>query len=157
MGLQLHSVQDPRDLLDMATRAELYRFAEHSGVDEIVNFPGPGLMPKMLMLRILRSRGLTRINIPPRPLGGARPETQAQEAKNVPTTDATTDLLRQLQSNANVAPPEEPDTTEAKPSLAGIAAMRAECKRRGIKIARTDKMADLKAKLDGEDAFELNQ
>ena len=148
MGLQLHSVQDPRDLLDMATRVELYRFAERNGVNEIVNFPGPGLMPKMLMLRVLRGKGLTRIDIPPRPLGGMRPET-SQSAQNVPATDATEDLMRQFEQQMAQQAPEKPTN--------GIAALRAECKQRGIKIARTDKKADLEAKLNGEDASELCQ
>ena len=136
MSAQLLRIDDPRDKLEKATRDELYDFARAQGVTDITED-----MPAILMRRILRSKGKTNIDIPNRPLGSnpgvVAPPDKAQDVVAVPEITAEEDLMRQYQA-AKVAPAEMT-----------MGQMRAECKRRGIKMARTDNMDTLRAKLNG--------
>jgi phage shock protein A len=98
------------------------------------------------MRNILRQKGLTRISIPVRTLGQTiQPGTSpvAQPEQKVDTVNATDDLMRQWATQTPQAP--------QKPRNE-IVELRKECKQRGIKMARTDKIADLRAKLDGTHA-----
>lgn len=130
--MQLNKVFDPRDALEKARRKELEKFAAVHGVSEIKEG-----MPAVLMRAILRQRNLTNINIPPRTLGipdrGRAPAQQIEEAP-AREVSAVDDLKRQW---------------EEKRELTTIQELRAECKKRGIKLARTDNIASLKAKLNG--------
>ena len=140
MSLVLSQMTDPRSPIDHASRSQLFRFAQENDVTEITEFPGPGLMPKQLMLRILKQRGLTNIKVQVTPLGS----DVRREAENAPSTpqnsvDATDDLLRQIQE-------QRVDFDTMK-----MPALRSECKKRGIKTKRTDTVADLKARLNGQD------
>ena len=146
MSAVLHSITDPRDNLMKARRIELYRFAREKGVTEIVeNMPGE------LMRDILRSKGITNIAVPSRQLG--TPEqmvttptshrdgtTEIKQPDKIVEVSAIADLKRQWQQNQEPKQPSEMTITE----------LRKECKRRGIKMARTDNMVTLKAKLNGE-------
>ena len=134
-------VEDPRDNLEKATRWELYDFAKAVGCTE-VREP----MPAMLAVQILRGRGFVNIRIPDRPLGqvsviGKDPFSQPATQ----TVDALADMARQF---------EQEQKTRDIPSvpIEGMKGneLRAECKRRGIPMKRTDTMQDLKAKLNGK-------
>lgn len=160
--MQLKTIDDPRDSLAKARRWELEQYAKANGVTEIQ----PG-MPAIVMRNILRSRGLTRIPVPARPLGQQnqpkprlmykngilqqpqpplpRPEPQSKGVE----ANADDDLARQFGL--------ERITSEEKAKLfpdklvadMKITELRQECKRRGIKMARTDNMPALREKLNG--------
>lgn len=134
---------DPRGSLERARRLELYRFATENGVSEIKD-----TMPADLMRSILRGKGLTNIAVPRRELGAMQPtfttpnshrsgQPQPRQPDVIATVDATADLARQWAQQ------------EAAKSVSDmtITELRKECKRRGIKMARTDTMTILKDKL----------
>lgn len=141
--MQLLSITDPRDNLEKANRDELEKFAKEKGVEEIKEG-----MPAILMRRILRSRGLVSVTVPNRPLGfyeggksyGGEAITDTQ-INSVNADDALEQGWKKEQ--------EKPVST---PKEMGIRELRSECKRRGIKMARTDNMDTLRAKLNGEQA-----
>lgn len=153
--LTLKSIDDPRDVLSRMRRWELVQYARRHNVTEInPDMPGP------LIASILRSKGLTGRDapVPPRPLGKqnqpharrlynadgspkvhqARP--QAQEA--VGEVNAEADLMRQWQEQQQRA--QQPAPRAESP----INALRAECKRLGIKLDRRDNMQTMKAKIE---------
>lgn len=158
--MHLSKIEDPRDLLQKATRKELERYAKSLNVSQV----RPG-MPADLMRDILRSLGHTGIesvfpNLHNRQLGqingvnadrGMPPP--GSPVKEVSAADL---LLQQWESDQQSAPPQEIEERRTKPKNE-MAALRAECKQRGITIARTDKMDDLKAKLHGEDVTQYGQ
>lgn len=155
----LNKVEDPRDTLAKARRWELVQLAKANGVSEI-----DADMPADLMRTILRQKGVTRVQIPPRPLGqqnqpNARkmyrngqlltppPAPARQEQQKVVEVNADADLMRQwqqeraAQKNAEAAP--------AKPlDQMGINELRNECKRLGIHVERRDNMQTMKAKIE---------
>lgn len=143
MGLILKQITDPRDSLDRANRKELYDFAVQQGVTEI-----PPGMPALLQRRILRAKGFTRIDIPLRvlgmhPMAALKPSPPAADPAEMKgrIVDTEDDLLEQYRQPA------------AQPKhLNEINELRHECKRLGIKTARTDKKPDLRAKLNGQNA-----
>lgn len=139
---------DPRDNLERARLTELLKFAADNGVEIPRQF-----QDKAIVIRsILRQRGLTRIQVPFRVLGqpnvGQR-VTDAVASQSANEIDAAADLMRQVMGTPP-APAPEPEAP--RKGVAAIAELRKECKRRGIKTARTDKLADLRAKLNGKDA-----
>ncbi len=136
---------DPRGSLEKARRLELYRFAVENKVSEIKE-----TMPADLMRGILRSKGLTNIAVPNRELGTMQPtyttpnshrsgQAQPRRPDVIATVDAEADLAKQWAA--------QEAATKAVSSMT-ITELRQECKRRGIKMARTDKMTDLRAKLN---------
>lgn len=140
---QLKSVDDPRDRLDKASRVELIKFAQQNSVAEI-----DPEMPAILMRELLRSKGLTNINIAPRLLGQPRGRAVvAGEQANVPVMNSTADLARQWQEQQKQKPKRVHEFND----------LRAECKRLGIKISRRDNMTVLKTKMaeHGKDAAKL--
>lgn len=145
----LRSIDDPRSDLDKARRRELYDFARENGVELEEG------MPAILMRKILRERGLTRIKIPPRPLGqqnqpgtGLKYKNQMQDGKaHQPQgieSDAIADLVRQYSEQRRA-----PAVEEKRPADMSIHELRAAVKAKGLKLARTDTMQDLRAKLGG--------
>lgn len=135
---QLKSVDDPRDRLDRAHRIELIRFAQQNGVTEV-----DPEMPAILMRQILRRRGLTNIDIPPRLLG----QTQrggavvANTQERTVATDAAADLAKQWENQKKAkVETKAPET---------INELRAAVKAKGIRLSRRDTMETLKAKLNG--------
>ncbi len=137
--LQLLNVTDPRDNLERAHRPELLKHAKENGVTEIVE-----TMPAILMRKILRSRGLVKINVPKRTLGqydggrayGGDAISETGAAASVSIDD---DMERQWKQHEST-----------QPQNMTMQAMRKECKRRGIKMVRTDNAETLKAKLNVE-------
>ena len=151
MTMVLTRIDDPRDGLSKARRKELEKFAEANGVVEIT----PG-MPADIMRRILRLKGLTKITVPPRPLGGSAPEPEPLKALNGPVvpasdgTDATDELMRQwMQQKDKLQAPEENEKTPERKMTIGQ--LRKECKARGIVMVRTDTAASLRMKLESAD------
>jgi len=150
----LNKIEDPRDNLEKATRRELFLFARENKVSDISDE-----MPAILMRDILRRRGLTRIRIPPRPLGAMNGGGKGSAGPAVPETngveaDAIADLARQWAQQARAPEAQEP----AAPTLAtmDINALRRVCKAEGIPMGRRDRMPDLVAKIEakrnGQDA-----
>jgi|SRR5581483_2814129 len=129
----LNRIEDPRDNLHKASRYELCTIAKYHGITDI----GYGKDGQTLddIIKILRNNGIHDIKIPERPLGVYNPVLLNAEDvvpnkevfHSIPGTE-TTISLKQIS-----------DMT--------IVELRSECKRRGIKMARTDNMESLRAKL----------
>ena len=142
---------DGRDAWSRARRLEIFRYAQELGVEKIKDGPN-GIPPKDLMVKVLQSLGHPPPSVPPRSIGAyvdsrsgdTGPTShkftgqQTQPPAETVELDALTVLERDWQQHAE--PKQELTITDA----------RKECKRLGIKMARTDKLADLKAKLDGK-------
>ena len=175
--MQLLTIQDPRDNLEKARRSELVKFAQAhrvAGIDPA--------MPAILIRRILRSKGLIDIDVPVRPLGkvpGARGSTgpstpentvemladddlmqqwqrqQAPEATmpTVPTVPHVSDQVRQSFQQVH----ENMDQLDPWDGMTEMSWLRRECKAAGIKMKRTDKKPDLRAKLNGENTSQCSQ
>lgn len=142
--MQLLSTEDPRDNLQKATRWELIDFAKANGIDV------PQDAPAIYTMKVLRSRGLTNIKIPDRPLGlytgkgDALTESPAvMSDAEVTTANAEDDLIRQY---------EKQKKEEADVSNMSIQQVRRACKERGILISRRDNLQTLRAKLSGQNA-----
>ena len=131
----LSRIDDPRDTLERASRDELFFFAQERGVTEIEQN-----MPAILMRKILRQKGLNSINIPNRPLGANPGVVIADPQEKVPEMDADAALEEQWRQSK-----EAPKDV----SKMGMQELRSECKRRGIKMARTDNLKTLREKLVG--------
>lgn len=124
----LNRIEDPRDNLHKASRFELCAIAKHHGISEIrYNKDGQTLDD---MIKILRDNGVRDIKIPERPLGVYKPVIL--NADDVVPKQST---------------PVVSNTVEKPVSAMTIIELRSECKRRGIKMARTDNMDSLRAKL----------
>lgn len=134
----LNKIDDPRDQLEKARRYELFKFAKGHNIAEITEG-----MPAIIMRKILRGKGLTRISIPPRPLGGLSGSAPATP-QNVNEIDAADDLMRQY---AQESKPAEKPVSEMD-----IKELRSTAKARGIKLARTDNMVKIREKLSGKNA-----
>lgn len=164
MSLQLHRIQDPRDMLERARRSELVEFARQKGVKEIVPE-----MPAMLMRKILRSRGLTNIAIDLRQLGEVtrnkinvkkstakpKPGARAPEPERVAVVDADDDLMRQWEAEQmQPQPPVESQPparkprkmkgpTPTDPKLMHMADLRSYAKKQGVSITFKMKKAEI--------------
>src|SRR6185437_5733367 len=137
--MQLLTNVDPRDNLQKATRWELIDYARANGVDV------PADAPAIYTMKVLRSRGLTNIKIPDRPLGlyANGPETTAPQVESeteINTASADDDLIRQYEQEKKQPPVSEMSMTE----------LRHACKVKGIKMDRTDNKQTLKDKLSGQ-------
>jgi len=139
--MQLLSITDPRDNLEKANRDELARFAREKGISEIKDE-----MPAILMRKILRGRGLVNIAVPNRPLGfyegGKNYGGEAITDTQISSVNSD-DVLEQGWQHE-----QKPEVVS--PNDMGIRELRKECKRRNIRMARTDNIQSLRAKLNGE-------
>lgn len=135
--MYLNKIEDPRDALQKAKRPELIQHARAHNVSEI--HPE---MPAIMMRQILRSKGLTRINLPPRPLGA--PLGPAVTSDQGATVDADADLARQWQQQKT-----EPVETQSLASM-GINELRKECQRLEIKLARTANMKSMRELIEAK-------
>lgn len=129
MSLILHKAEDPRDTLSKASRYELCQVAAAHGIRE-VNYSAELTLEEMV--KILRNKGVTDIKIPDRPLGLYKPVVLGLDGPPLATMEEPA--------------PEQPETPVAQ---MGIRELRSECKRRGIKMARTDNLHSLREKLGG--------
>lgn len=141
---------DPRDPWAKARRIEVYRYAREKGIVEINE-----QMPKDLMVERLKALGVPPPSVPPREIGAhinARSGDTSPDSHhyNGSTKAAAPEVV---EMNAiEVLARDWKQQQAAPPDVASmtITQARQECKRRGIKIARTDNMIALKAKLDGQ-------
>lgn len=140
--LVLRSIDDPRDALEKARLPELLKFAADNGVEIPAQFQDKAIIIRQL----LRQRGLTRIKIPARVLGMPNAGDPVVPDGPVNEVNFAEDLMRQVMA----APAPPPPAPPARSGVSEIAELRKECKRRGIKTARTDKLADLRARLNGK-------
>lgn len=134
---QLNRIIDPRDSLEKARQSELVAFARQNNVTEVRHD-----MPAILIRKILRAKRLTNIMVPPRPLGvpsGAAISDNGSAAG----IDASDDLAAQYAA-------QKPAPTRPTSDKMSITEARRACKDRGIPFARTDKLTELMAKLNGE-------
>lgn len=131
-------MDDPRDSLERATRWELYDFAKRMGCHEVKE-----PMPALLAAQILRTKGLTNIQTTTPPLGSVAVLGQAPHGEPDKTVDMLSDLKRQYEQQQAEPPPF--DATKAS-----FNEIRAELKRRGVKLSRKDSLEVLKAKLNGQ-------
>lgn len=128
----LNRIDDPRSNLDKARRSELVRFAQENNISGITEN-----MPAILIRRKLQEVGKTHIKISPRPLGSQGGAGQAvSNDVQVTQIDAADDLARQFSSQASV-PVERQSINE----------LRAECKKRGIKLSNRDTLKSMREKL----------
>lgn len=132
MSWQLLRSEDPRDLLSRATRDELVAFAHKNGHVQINEH-----MTKPDIVAALRGLGCTNIRIHNRPLG--QPHTAGQYG-----------LIDEAPQSIPVPVPPKVETVNI--DAMNILDARKACKSRGIKMARTDNLEKLKAKLRGQDA-----
>lgn len=150
--MQLLNVTDPRDNLAKAKRTELVSYAHKEGQTDITP-----AMPAILIRNILRSRGLSRIQIPRRVIGErvdwktggksapeANPDTPASVEVNMED-----DLARQFAASS--APKIVTPENMTMPQL------RMACKDKGIKMVRKDNAATLREKLNGAHTAELHK
>lgn len=132
--------EDPRSNLEKASRYELAQLAKKLGFDDITYDT-----PQPLQVKKLRERGVTDINIPERILGDSRPlvyntdKVEKAPAKPTEARSMTAEELLEQEFNAD-----RPKT----PAQMGMTELRSECKRRGIKMARTDNLRTLREKLE---------
>lgn len=127
-----------RDRLDHASRDQLYAFAKANGVREITEAVYMGAYAGEKMKKILRSKGLTNIDATLKTFAPP-PGSEQTAAVKTATMD---DLIDAPQ------PVFEPRQTPALDINAmSRAEMAKECKRRGIKMQRTDSKEQLRERL----------
>jgi hypothetical protein len=147
----LNKIDDPRTPLDKARRRELYDFARQNGVTEITD-----QTPAIIARSILRQRGLTRIVIPPRPLGaqnqpgtGLKYQNHMQAPGGPQQTgveaDMVADLARQFANTQRQAPADGADKPLSKWSINELGA---EMKRLNIHRDRRDNMKTMREKIE---------
>lgn len=154
--LTLKSIDDPRDVLSRMRRWELVQYARQHKVTEVSpEMPGP------LIASILRSKGLNGRDapVPVRALGQQnQPHARrlynpdgtpnvnkaSRQTQPVPAgeVNADADLMRQWQEQ------QKRDHQPAPRAESPINALRAECKRLGVKLDRRDNMQTMKAKIE---------
>lgn len=136
--MQLLRTEDPRDPLQKATRDELVDFAKLQGWIDINE-----QMPKPLIIRKLREKGISRIPIPDRPLGAFKGKDSygiIAEQPDAPTVNADDALIEQYEATKDEPVAKTPDEMT-------MGELRKACKARGIKMVRTDNLETLRAKL----------
>ena len=146
--MQLTKIIDPRDNLGRATRDELWDFAKANGVSF-----DQRTATKQYMEVELRTRGLTNIRPAVRFMGAPTGEYfghdgTSLEPPKIREVDADADMLRQMKEQA-AKPQDWPVESMFRihPSAMNMPMLRAECKRLGIKMARTDNINSLREKL----------
>ena len=141
------SFEDPRDKWQHARRIELVRYANENGHPEITED-----YPKNLIIQKLKSYGLPPPSVPPRYIGsGPRSgdtDLNSHHYNGSPapqqkteTVEIDADELMALEFEARKRPNVDQMTWNE---------MRKELKARGIKLDRKWSMADVKARLNGE-------
>lgn len=143
---------DPRDQWARARRIEVFRYASELGhtKDNYIEEQ----MPKDLMVKRLKALGVPPPSVPPRPIGAninsrsgdTSPNSHHYTAgKSQPVEIAEVDASDVLERDWKTQPKVEARSVADM----SITELRKECKARGIKMARTDNMTTLRAKLNG--------
>lgn len=130
----LNRIEDPRDNLAKCTRDEIWDYARFKGAD--IYFPQGADTPRDDMIQILRNKGHIDIIYTPRVIG--MPPTPSPYTRKEPLPAVKREEPRH-ESVFDLA-------------TATRAEMAKECKRRGIKMARTDTMEKLRERLSVQDA-----
>lgn len=125
-----------RDRLDLASRDELFAYAQANGVTEIDNKMYLGAYAGEKMKKILRSKGLVSLDV-------KISAFEAPKTHSLPVTSNVDSLINTPQA------PLDPRTDAKVMSRAELAK---ECKRRGIKMERTDTKEKLQERLSVQDA-----
>jgi hypothetical protein len=145
--MELYKMDDPRDPWMRARRIELVRYAHEKGMASEISEQ----MPKDLIVKRMKAKGLPPPSVPPRPLGGpprsgdTSPDShhytgpQVEVKQDTVTVDAA-DLAEREWAARQDKPFDQMDIRE----------LRSACKAKGIALKRTDRMPDMKAKLRGE-------
>ncbi len=117
-----------KDALDFASRDDLYNFAKAHGVTEIDEAMYMGGQAGEKMKRILRARGLTNIK-------------QTIKIFDAPAQESvkSTSFEELINEQSAPLPPRSSSPTRAE--------LAKECKKRGIKMARTDSKEKLQERL----------
>lgn len=135
---------DPRDPWALPRRMEIFRYAKELGIAEIVE-----AMPKELMVKRLKARGIQPPKVPPRPIGknldyrsgdtspdshhyNGSPVVADQTAK---TVEIDADDLLEAEWRASQQPKKE----------LGFMEMRSELKKAGVKLNRRWRLPEVKA------------
>lgn len=130
--MQILRVEDPRDPVHRASRDQLWDYAKKNGIKEI---PNPDV-PQKLMVQILLAKGIRDIGVPTYVLG--QPSGVVEQSKPSPQNSVEVDELADLARQFSTTPVAKMNINE----------LRDACRARGIKMARTDKMSDLRKKLE---------
>ena len=142
--MEVLEIVDPRDPLEKATRDQLVSYAHDNGQIDIVE-----QMPAILIRKLLRQRGLTKIPVPDRKLGmGPDPYGAAAENPDIPVMNADDALIEQFKTIKDNPLP----YVETDPDKMSMTELRKACKAKGIKMARTDNLHTLRDKLRVENA-----
>jgi len=150
--MRLNKTDDPRDNLQRATKRELIDFAHAKGLTEVHEGMPVDSLPhegKQGIRELLRSKGLSRIPVPPRPLGAKIPlRTHAlhpsQPAK--PVQSATADEWAEFQQFKAWKAAQTPKAVVPVADMS-MGELRAACKANGVAISRRDNMELLREKL----------
>lgn len=144
--MQLTKIIDPRDNLGRMSRDELWDFAVANRVP--LKFD-QSTATKAYLETELRSRGITNaraaIRVQGRPTGEFYPpdgSTVTIESPKVTEVDAYSDMIRQMEGSGAKADDRPKSVAEMN-----MTALRAECRRRGVKMVRTDNVQSLREKL----------
>lgn len=141
MSITLNKIFDPRDNLEKARRKELENFAKANGISDV----RPG-MPAPLMRKILRQMGLTGIPVPRHRFLGGPPDMAVQNRPDQNRIEPQNAKGEEIDATALL----EREWSKPDFNSMSIIELRRECKSRGIKLARTDKMTDMVRKLNGQ-------
>lgn len=127
--MYINRIEDPRGPLELASRDELYQHAKAHGVTEIDEAMYMGPYAAERMKKILTAKGLTNLKTVLRPFGSP-PGTEEPSGKTMTMDElieqTTPTINHQVMSRAELAK---------------------ECKRRGIKMQRTDTKEQLRERL----------
>lgn len=141
---------DPRDTWDRARRMEIFRYAQEKGVSAIKDGPS-GLPPKDVMVAQLKALGLPPPLVNPRLVGAYADSRSGDTSPNSHhyTGQQTQQPAETVELDALAVLERDWKQQQSAPVAVTITELRKECKRRGIKMARTDNLTTLKAKLNG--------
>lgn len=143
---QVSKTEDPRGPWAVARRMELVRYAHELGHIDIVE-----QMPKELIVKRLQALGVPPPSVPPRPIGIGNPRSGDTDINSHKYNGAKikTETERVEISAEDLMEREWSNTIIAQDNFdkMSINELRNECKARGIKLARTDRVEHLKAKL----------
>lgn len=140
---ELFKIEDPRDSLAKCSRDDLWDYARVKGAD--IYFPHGADTPRDDMILILRNKGCTDIEYIPTVMGRPIKPSPYRELLREKFTarKISTEMPASVGQNVPIG------KSVAEMSRAELAK---ECKRRGIKMERTDTKQQLAERLSVQDA-----
>lgn len=127
--MQLLKSEDPRDSLMKASRYELCQLAHAHGISDVCYEKDMTLEE---IVSTLRKNGINEIKIPDRPLGIYKPVLLGADGPPIEPKQVFVEAVKEV--------------TKSVPEM-NMTELRKECKRRGIKMIRTDNLETLRMKL----------